>query len=231
MPGFAATLRLAATDGYAESLRLLAANVVWGISALVWAAAVLTIPPLIFTAPLLALPTAALFALTTAIARGTRIDLGAALGIWRHRALAVRILGLAAAGLVAAAVLVLDLVVGLTSATPIGWAFATVAAWGLLALWLVGWATAPLLLDPTRADQRVRDRLVLAALVVLAHPFRSLATGTLLAVLFAVSTVAILPLLTVSVAIAALVSTRSTLPLADRIERRRLERAEVPTAS
>jgi hypothetical protein len=128
-------------------------------------------------------------------------------------------------------VLVLDLVWGLTSATPLGWAFATVAGWGLLALWLVGWTLAPLLVDPMRADRPVRDRLTLAALVVLAHPFRSLAMGVLLAAFLAISTVAILPLLTVSMALAALTATRLVLPLADRLERRRAAPAEVPSAS
>lgn len=231
VPGFAATLRLAATDAYAESLRLLAANIVWGLTLVAWSAAVLTVPPLVLLAPVLALPTTAIFFLTTTIARGGRVDLGAAFGAVRHRAVAIPAIGLAAAIMVGSLVLGLDFYVGIGAGTPLGWAFATVAAWGLVALWLIGWTAWPLFTDPDRRDRPVRDRLVLAALVVLAHPLRTLAMGTLLAVLLAVSTVAILPLLTVSVAIAALVSTRSTLPLADRLERRRLGRAEVPTAS
>ena len=109
---------------------------------------------------------------------------------------------------------------GLASASPLGWGLATLAAWGLLATWLLAWTAWPILVDPARADQPVVARLRLAALLVLAHPIRIGLLGIVLGLFLAVSTLAVVALATVSVAFSALVASRFILPAADRLEAR-----------
>jgi hypothetical protein len=58
----------------------------------------------------------------------------------------------------------------------------------------------------------------LAGLLVLAHPIRLGAVGLALAAFLALSTIAIVALVTVSVSFAALVTSRLVLPAADRLE-------------
>jgi hypothetical protein len=82
------------------------------------------------------------------------------------------------------------------------------------------WIAWPILLDPARAAEPARDRLRLAALLVLAHPLRVAGLGLVLAVLVVVSTVAVIALVTVSVGFGALVASRYVLPAADRLEAR-----------
>ena len=81
-----------------------------------------------------------------------------------------------------------------------------------------------ILLDPARAECRVLVRLRTAGLLVLAFPVRLAALGGLLAVVVLASAVAVAALLSVSVAFAALVVTRFTLPAADRLEAGRCHR-------
>jgi hypothetical protein len=69
-------------------------------------------------------------------------------------------------------------------------------------------------------NEPARERLRLAALLVLAHPVRVVGLGLVLAALIVISVVAVVALLTVSVAFAALVATRYVLPAADRLEAR-----------
>jgi len=118
----------------------------------------------------------------------------------------------------AVALLASNVVVGATMGGLGGWVFATLAASGLLGVWVVGFPTWVLVVDPNRADRPLRDRLRLAVLLVLAAPGRMAALGALLLILLLISTVAFAALMTISVSYAALVAARYVLPLADRLE-------------
>ena len=214
-PSIAGSVRAAGRNAYYHSWRLLPANVVWAATALVLTAAVLTVPAALLLLPLLALPTAGIFRVTTRIARGQAVSFWDAIDAWRVDVGWTLAFGAALVG--ATAVLGFNAVSGLGSETAIGWALATLAAWGIVAAWLVAWIGWPLLVDPDRGDRPFADRLQLAALLVLAHPLRVGALGAVLAVFLAVSTVAIVALVTISVSFAALVASQVALPAADRL--------------
>ncbi len=216
-------IRAAASDAYFHSWRLLPANVVWSVTAIAIAAAIAVTPAAIILLPILALPTAGIFRVTTRIVRGEAVSFWDAVDAWRSDVLATLAIG---AGLaLAATILAINAITGFTSDSALGWAFATLAAWGLVALWLLAWAAWPILVDPVRGDRPRRERLRLAALLVLAHPLRITSFGLVLAVFLALSTVAVVALVTVSVAFAALVASRFVLPAADRLEERLTLRA------
>ena len=137
---------------------------------------------------------------------------------WRGEVRPALLLGAGVLG--ATTVLGFNLVTGILSDTLPGWAFATLAFWGLVGTWLFAWVAWPILLDPERATQSVRERLRLAALLVLAHPVRVGALGLVLAALLVVSTIAIVALVTVAVGFSAIVASRYVLPAADRLESR-----------
>ena len=84
----------------------------------------------------------------------------------------------------------------------------------------MSWTAWPLLLDPARADRPVRERLRTALLLVLAYPIRLGALGIALTVILLLSMVALIALMTISVAFAALVAARYVLPAADHLEER-----------
>jgi hypothetical protein len=77
-----------------------------------------------------------------------------------------------------------------------------------------------LLVDPRRADITIRARLRTAVLLVVAEPVRMVALGASLAVLIVASAIAFAALVTISVAFAALLSSRFVLPAADRLDAR-----------
>jgi hypothetical protein len=209
-------IRAAAEDGYYHSWRLVPANLVWAAVAIALGVLVLMAPPAILLMPLLALPTAGLFRVATRIARGEAVSFWDAIDAWRTDVVPTLVVG---AGLVGSVVVLgFNVVSGLTSDSFVGWGLATLAGWGLLAAWLYAWTLWPILLDPARADRPVLDRVRLAALLVLAHPIRIGLLALVLAVFLVLSAVAIIALVTVSVAFAALVSSRFVLPAADRLE-------------
>jgi len=100
----------------------------------------------------------------------------------------------------------------------LGWSLATFAAWGLVASWIVGWAAWPVLVDPARPGRPLGNHLRTTLLLVVAHPVRMAGLGAVLAVLLAVSTIALAALVSISVAYTTLVVTRFVLPAADRLE-------------
>jgi hypothetical protein len=215
-PSLRGALRAAATDFYFHSWRLLPANVLWAAVVLAILAAALLLPALILLAPLAALPIAGIFRTATRIVRGESVSFWDGLEAWRGEVRPALALG---SGLLAATVvLAFNVVTGLFSDSMLGWAFATLAFWGLVGGWLYAWVAWPILLDPARATIPARQRLRLAALLALAHPIRIGALGLILFALCVASTIAIVPLLTVSVAFSALVSARYVLPAADRLE-------------
>jgi len=224
LPSPAATLslgratRAALTDLYFHSWRLVPANVVWSVVAIAVLVAVAVLPFGFVLAPILALPTAGIFRMTASIARGDAVSFWDAIGAWRTETVAELALG--AGLLLAAIVFAVNVASGIVLGTLLGWAFATLAFWGLAATWLVAWAAWPLLADPRRAAWPVRFRLQLAALLVLAHPVRLGLLGIALGAFLAASIVAIVALITISVVVAALIATRLVLPAADRLDTR-----------
>jgi hypothetical protein len=217
-PSIGGAFRTAARNAYFHSWRLLPANVVWATVAIGLATAILVVPLAILLLPFLALPTAGIFRVTTRIARGQSVSFWDSVDAWRIDV--GRTLAFGAALVAATAVLGVNVLSGLDSASAIGWALATLAAWGLVATWLIAWVGWPLLVDPDRPDRSSGDRLRLAALLVLAHPLRIGALGAVLAIFLALSAIAIVALVTISVAFAALVASQFVLPAADRLEAR-----------
>jgi hypothetical protein len=217
-PSLRGAIRAAATDFYFNSWRLLPANVLWAVVGLAIVAIAVLVPPLIVLAPLIALPVAGIFRIATRIVRGESVSFWDGIAAWRSELRPTLALG--AALVVATVVLGFNVVSGILADSLPGWAFATLAFWGLVGTWLYAWVAWPVLLDPARATEPARDRLRLAALLVLAHPARVVGLGFLLAVLIVVSTVAFVALMTVSVAFGALVAARFVLPAADRLEAR-----------
>ncbi len=217
-PGLASAIRLAATDLYFNSWRLVPANLAWGVLVVGLLIGAALVPPLVILAPLLALPTVGLFRMAALIVRGEAVSFWDGPAAWR-RYLAPSLL---AGAIVTASVVVLgvNLVAGLLSASVVGWALATLAAWGLVATWLFAWTFWPILVDPARADRPVRDRLRTAALLLVAGPLRLLALGIVLLVLTIASAFLIVTLVTVSIAFGALIATRFVLPAADRLDAR-----------
>jgi hypothetical protein len=225
-PTLRGAIATALRDAYYHSWRLLPANVVWAVATIAVLVANLVTPLALVLLPALALPTAGLFRVTTRIVRGEAVSFWDAVDAWR---VDVRVtLAVGAAFAAAALVLSANVVLGLGGSSPLGWALATLAAWGVIAQWLLAWTLWPILVDPLRADVPARDRARLAALLALAHPFRIGALGLLLGAFLVASTVAIVALVTISMALAALVASRYVLPAADRLEAQLAARTPVP---
>lgn len=216
-PRLGAALHAALVDFYYNSLRLVGANLVW-TAALVLAYLVVPIWTLGTVALLIlaALPTGGLFRLAALIARGEPASIGDVVGWWRRRPGAT--IGLGAIGLVWLAVGGTNAVGGVQSADALGWAFATLAFWGLAVGWVAAWVAWPLLVDPWRDGRPLRDTLRLTGYLVLAFPGRFVALGLVLAVVVAVSVAAVVAIATISMAYAAIVAGRFVLPAADRLE-------------
>jgi hypothetical protein len=137
--------------------------------------------------------------------RGIRADLRPVLGV----GVAVTLAGL---------VFAVNVLTGLASGSPIGWGIATLAAWGIVATFVLSWTVWPVLLDPDRQEDRAIARIRLGAMLALAHPIRLAGLAAGIALLLLASTVLVAPLLTISVALAALWSSEVVLPAADRLE-------------
>jgi hypothetical protein len=226
-PSIGGAVRAAARNAYYHSWRLLPANVVWVATAIVLLTATLVVPAALLLLPLLALPTAGIFRVTTRIARGQAVSFWDAMDAWRIDV--GRTLAFGAALTLATLVLGFNVISGLTSESAFGWALATLAAWGIVATWLLAWIGWPLIVDPDRADRPFGDRLRLAGLLLLAHPVRIGALGVVLAIFLALSAVAIVALLTISVSFTALVASEFALPAADRLEVRLGRQPEAPS--
>ena len=208
--------RAALSDLYYHSWRLVPANVVWSVTAIGVLVAVIVAPVGLVALPALALPTAGLFRMAGRIVRGQAVSFWDAADAWRTDVRATLALGVGLS--LVAIMLAFNVATGLLTATLLGWTFATLAFWGLIATWLYAWTAWPILCDPARSGWPVRDRLRFAALLALAHPARIGAMGALLLLFLATSAVAIVALGTVSVAIAAVIATRFVLPAADRLD-------------
>jgi hypothetical protein len=230
VPTLRGAFRLAATDFYYQSLRLVPANVAWGAGFLAVLAIAFWLPPALalVIAPLVCLPLVGIARLAAQIVRGDDVVLSDITTAMRSHGLSALAAGVVfeLATLVAAT----NVVAGVAGGGAIGWAFAVLAGWGLAALWVVGLAFWPLLVDPARDAMPVAARARLAGLVVLAHPARFASLGASVAVVTIVSAVAFAALLSVSVAFIALVASRVTLPSADQLEARLSGSAATPGA-
>jgi hypothetical protein len=205
-------------DLYFQSIRIVPANILWGIGFLAALGVGIGGGPIatLVIAPFLAIPYVGVVHLAALAARGRDVVLS---DVWR----AYRVYGLTALGIgvvvtLGVAILASNVAIGAATGGLMGWVFATLAASGLLAIWVVGFPLWILLVDPDRADRPLPDRLRLAALLVLAAPGRFAVLAILLSILLLVSAVAFAALLTISVAYASLVAARFVLPLADRLE-------------
>jgi hypothetical protein len=230
IPTVRAAFRAAATDFYYQSVRLVPANAAWGAGLLAILAIAFWLSPVLalVTAPLLCLPLVGVTRLAAQIVRGEDVvlsDVATAIRTFARPALAAGIVVV-----LATVVLTANVVAGVFGGGPIGWAFATLAAWGLVALWIVGLAFWPLLADPARDATPLAARARLAVLVVLAYPVRFASLAAALALVTVVSAIAFAALLSVSVAFMALVATHVTLPAADELEARLAPAAATPDA-
>jgi hypothetical protein len=224
--GFA--FRTAAMDFYYQSIRLVPANVALGGGLLAVLAIAIWLSPTLalVAAPLLCLPLVGIVRLAAEAVRGEDVVLS-------DFTVAIRANGPAAlaagvAFLIATIVFATNAMAGIAARGPTGWAFATLAVWGLVAVWIFGLAFWPLLVDPARDATPLARRARLAALVVLAEPLRFAGLGASLAVVALISTVAFAALLSVSVAFIALVAARVVLPAADALEERLASRTPIP---
>jgi hypothetical protein len=216
--GLRSSFRAAAFDFYYQSIRLVPANILWGIAFLAVLVVVMSSGPIVtlLVCPLLAIPYVGVVRLAALTARGRDV---VASDIWRaYRDFGLQALCIGIVVTLGIALLGSNVVVGATAGSLIGWAFATLAGSGLVAVWVAGFPLWVLMVDPERADRPLAHRLRLAVLLVLAAPGRLALLALLLAIVLFVSTIAFAALLTVSVSYASLVTARYVLPLADRLE-------------
>lgn len=218
-PSLGGSVRSALVDFYFNSWRLVPANVVWGAMLLLTVFLAYAWPIFaLVTLVLLALPTAGVYRLATLIVRDRPAAFGDALEAWRRYLRPALLTGAILS--VITVVLGTNLVVGFASNEPLGWGVATLAAWGLLATWIVAVPFWALLLDPLRAEMALPARLRLAAALVVLSPLRYGALLLLVVVLVFASVILFAALITLTVAFVALLSARYTLPAADRLEGR-----------
>jgi hypothetical protein len=217
-PGIAASFRAAMVDFYYQSIRLVPANLFWGLSFLAWLIVSVSTGPLVtlVLAPFLAIPYVGVVRLAALTARGHDVVLSDDVDAIRRFGLAALVAGAVMA--VAVAILASNAFLGATLGGPLGWVLTTLALAGLVALWVFLVPFWVLLVDPEREGKPLRARVRLAALLVVAAPGRLAWLALLLAIVYLVSTVAFVAMLTISAAYAALVSARFVLPLADRLE-------------
>ena len=212
-------LREAASDLYYHSLRLVAGNLLWGVVLLATLWLGVTAPPLLLIGGVALVPISiGLMRMATSVVReGHTVmsDFGAAFRprAWRHLALGIGQLML----LVVAAV---DLLIGVQLGGMLGTFLAMSAIYMLFAVWGLGVTCWPVLLDPLRDDEPIRQKLRLGVAVALTGPVRLTGVALLLIAFLAVSTILAALLLTVAVAFVFLAAARYVLPAADRLEGR-----------
>ena len=213
------SLRRALTDFYFNSIPLVAANIVWGIGVIL-TLGVATASPLLalLLAIALALPTAGIFRLATVIARDEPASFSDAMGAWRLYPRPALMAGALVVG--CAIVLGFNFVIGILSGNLVLLMIGTLAAWGLVVLFMGVSAFWPVLLDPARQQDPIRTKVKVALAVVFVAPGRYLGLSVVIAFVLIVSTVAFAALLTISIAFVALTLCRYVLPTADRLEGR-----------
>lgn len=217
-PHISGALREAVSDFYYNSWRLVPANVVWGALSLVIGIATAVWLPAILLVTVLAIPVAGLHHMSARVSRGQPAGFGDFLsGMRRYGGQAFLIGG---AAVLLTFVFTYNVFFGLDVGGIGGWSLSVLALYGDIGLGMFLVAAWPILVDPIRADDAMRSRLRLAALLNVARPGRMFALTTLIFLTLIVSTILFAALLTVSVAFTSLFATRYVLPAADRLEKR-----------
>ncbi len=218
LPGAGHVLREALVDFYFHSGRFVAANAAWATCVVaILALGLLAAPAALLLLPLGAIPAVGISRMAGAVVRGGEfVDARQFRVGMRHRGLAA--LAAAVALSIATVVLAGNLAIGVAAGGAMGWAFAVLAAWGLLAAWAWAFAFWPLLGDPLRLDVPASRLARLAIAVVLVRPGRMAAGVALVVLLLAASTVLVVVRLATGVAYASLVAAQWTLPLADLVD-------------
>lgn len=216
-PGLGRALRVAAVDLYYHSIRLVPANLAWGAALVLvvvlasqggWLLALLA-------SPLLTLTLVGVARLAGHIVRGEEVVLSDAWSAARERARPAVLLGIFSVAVTA--ILGTNIVVGLATGTPMGFALAALAGWGLVGLWLTSLPFWILLADPVRTAWSAADVIRLAALLLLARPLLLVGLGVASALVLVVSAILVAALLIFAVAYAALITAHVVLPAADRL--------------
>ena len=218
VPGLGAVARASLTDFYFHSLRLVPANLVWGAAAIALALVALAWPlggALLL--PLLAVPAAGVFRVAAGVVRGEP-DLPWRCVVWPGGRAAATALLLGGAVCGAGLILAANVVGGMAQGGPAGWAFATLAGWGLLGLWCGAIVAWPVFLDPVRNERPPRERAALTVTLLLVDPVRFGGLGLLVALLLVASLVLTVAILTVSISFVALIACRTVYPVADRLD-------------
>lgn len=212
-------VREAASDLYYHSPRLFVANLLWGVVLLATLWLGMSAPPLLLIGGVTLVPISiGLMRMATSVVReGHTVMSDFAVAFrpraWRHMALGLGHLML----LVVAAV---DLLIGVQLGGMLGTFLAVSAIYMLFVVWGLGVSCWPVILDPLRGDEPMRQKLRLGVAVALTGPVRLTGVALLLATFLAVSTVLAALLLTVALAFVFLVAARYVLPAADRLEGR-----------
>ncbi len=212
-------LRPALVDLYYGSVRLVAANILWGLGLLVvgWLATTVGTWLAILAAPLLGLPLVGLYRIAALTTRSEEVVLSDIRTAIRERFLPSLIV---AAGLIWAIVLLsTNIAIGLGTPSFLGWAFAILAGWALVAALSFAVAIWPLLGDPRFADRSLPALAKLAGFTILAAPVRLMVLALVVLFLAIASTIVFAAIITISLAYIALVSCRVVLPEADRLAR------------
>jgi uncharacterized membrane protein YesL len=207
-------MRASVSDFLANSWRLVLPNVAWGAGLVVLVALAGMTGVGFLLVPLLALPTVGIYRVAALIVRDEPVSIADGFSAWRRYGLQALVLGVILAG--AVAVFATNLLTGIQNSGVVGWSLATFAGWGLVATAVVASVIWPLLVDPWRASMRFRDVLRLAGLLALAFPVRFGALALCLLVILALSTFAVVVLLSMAIGITALIASRYVLPAADR---------------
>jgi hypothetical protein len=219
-PTVGSALRSGLRGFAANNAPLIVANVAWGAALIVTLGLVLTSLPiaLMFFLFVLPLPTAGLYQVAALIVRDEPVSVSDALA-WRTFGARAIAAGSLVGG--SSAVLAFNVVLGISSLDPVGWAAGTAAFWGLVLLWMVAASVWPLLFDPVRADESATSLVKLALIVALVKPVRYLVLVGILGVVLIVSALLAVALLTISAAFFALAMSFYAIHAGDRIERRR----------
>jgi uncharacterized membrane protein YesL len=221
-PSLGGSIRAALVDFWFNSWRLVPANGLWGLGllAVVGIGLVVPIVALLLIIPL-AVPAAGVYRLAALIARERSVAFSDALHAWRRFLRPALITGTVLT--VITFVLGFNVLLALTTVEPLFWVIGTLAGWGLLATWAVALPFWALLTDPLREEEPLTARLRLAAVLVLISPLRFGMLLLSMTVVLIASTILFAALLTISIAFIALVTTRYTLPAADRLEQRQTQ--------
>jgi hypothetical protein len=221
-PSLGGSLRQGLVDFYYNSWRLVPANAVWASVLLIVLGVTAVWLPLAALTALLAVPVAGISRMAALIVRGESVAFTDFLDGMRRFLAPALATGLASVAL--AGVFTTNVAVGLGVGGLVGWTLSAFALYGDigLAVLLVAWW--PLLVDPRRQDRSLRDRLKLAALVVVRWPGRMTALTLTIGIVLIVSIVLFAALITVAVAYMCLVGGRFVLPIADRLESHLVDR-------